>query len=320
MKSVFCGVARSPVTRRSRVLSLTSHLKGYPESIQVFFLFMYFNTLLNVSDLGLSPRLTAAIMLESAAAATVARPMKLTEKPLRKHSTRVCMETNSISTGGKCTKNRIKLKKVKCLKRALTEPSPIPTNHNADISSCRARHSDVNVEVCSSSLKQENGSVAACVSTVNHKSFNIGMRTREKPLFNFPDIKTSELIQNSILSSAVLFSDGNSDLLTNSYLHNNEPCCSASRPRNSAVIKPVSLLTNQSCASVKNQRFNDENLSSTHTSTDVIANLTKNKLRSKDLLHLHTDEPIKFKEWNEEEKIDLFAQSFAYSLIEDLNL
>ena len=252
-------------------------------------------------DLSLSPRLTAAIMLEGAAVATIVRPMKLDSTSLKKQS-------SSVGTAGSKKRMKEKREKSKCNVINVTDTSNVAVAEDAlnpSFETSRIR------DTCSKTTEVQR-------QPIEHLDFDSKYRDREQLATGLLQIDSSQLVSSELLLPSLLYSNssaqfeiGPSENLP-SHQRTDEPGAQTRKRRSDAVTTPLfdeNVLEQSSSSSASYPTSNDG---------DYMAKLTNGRLRTSNLIHLHAKEPVKVRKWNREETIDFFAQTFAYGLMEDL--
>nr|XP_018671470.1 uncharacterized protein LOC100176943 isoform X2 [Ciona intestinalis] len=282
MKSLIFGTSRGPKTKRTRILSLSTHFK----------------------DLGLSPRLTAAIMEESAAVATIVRPMQIERKTSVKNKKKWLRTKKEVN----CTKSNV---------------------------------SEVKSEDCLTFQNQNTTSlVVPSIRTTNNENNNSNqLREREKLGSNPIQINRSEITDNEILSSFLLFSPpelgpgvqykGCERENKNSALSNNQIFATENMPDRMATDSRASspYVSDNDAATINLSSDEEEgielqNMAIEKQDLDQNMGLRKRELHqniaSKKLIHLKPDGPIRIKRWKKPQMVDYFAQTMAYDLLEDV--
>nr|CAB3261322.1 uncharacterized protein LOC100176943 [Phallusia mammillata] len=272
--SILRRKSRAPNTRRTRILSLSTHIK----------------------DLGLSPRLTAAIMGESVAMAAVVYPMQVDTKASKQMRTTSARRsaTPRVETSRKTTSQRPKVSpKVKtCFEEQPSCSKTIaPAKNDYKM---RLEHQGNHVNVNTGNNVHIQGSSAVRVSTDAGR-----LRDREKLLEKPLRITSPELLGSELLQSALLFglSDDVIGLDSDGISTKTERKTQKRLARSKAVVDSPSISSG----------------SSVEENQDGAVVFGGGKL-----IHLEAGEPIRVKKWSKPQVVDFFAQTLAYDLLEDM--
>ena len=232
-------------------------------------------------DLSLSPRITAAIMLEGAAMATIVRPMKLNGRSLSRHSTRICEDV--VSPAKKSMDELQKKHGINPNSEKEAGPSSLSVNVDENLD---AKNKVTQVTTNDDNLQKQN--------TLKSSLTNNKQRDREQPASSLLQINSADLLSSDLLLPTLLYTSPSFRLGNLS-----------SSSKNTHSLSTHLISCNPSAESSQ--------------STDSMAKLTSGKVWSSNLVHLEAGEPIKVRKWDKEQTIDFFAQTFAYDLVESAN-
>ena len=278
-------------------------------------------------DLSLSSRLTAAIMLEGAAMATIVQPMKLDEKSLKTQPNHVLAAVTSSRRTG-----------LKKHRRKMADDAIASTTESTATAKGETVENPTTTPLDEKEANVKEGRNVACgkgheVQTLSEGNCTSSKyRGREELVTSTLRIESSQLLGSDLLVPTLLYTNparqyavGHADNFSTPTPTEAEQLTSSFGHESSGLRKATLLQPGNEPESTEPASGNLEPLGmnfrcqNDKVCGDSIAKLTGGRLRSANLLHLHAKEPVKVRKWNKEQTIDFFAQTFTYGLFEELN-
>ncbi|CAK8690621.1 unnamed protein product [Clavelina lepadiformis] len=298
IKSLLFGESKHPKTPPQTILTLMTHFK----------------------DLGLSPRLTAAIMAESAAVASIVRPTHVVPMSSKKRGG-ISYSSNRVSTNnGK--------------RNTTSKDKPSLVSQTGECSR-GTRNGNISEYTMRLKTKEE-------IGNLNFNQNNCKSRDREKPGQSLLKLNSDEILTNDILLPALLLSN----------TETNDSVCFSKYSRTLGNVHSMELLDlskkynfSESIEKLSSDEFDSESETMSVNEVFAVTNYKgsqsccfnnilpksiqendiaplleeiQEKMQSSNLIHLEAGEPVKIRRWNKPQMYDYFAQTMAYDLVENV--
>ena len=255
-------------------------------------------------------------MQESATVATIVRPMRLDDRPIRKHPT--CRTYVEASSPTRWKKTSVKEKrKIRMTPKEIS--SSFTGNEVIEKSIVPSINNDVGVSCCENAVSDTGLSKNRPANKANDLH-NIQLRDREQLATGGPlAINSSQVLSSEILLPALLFNSFSNNL---NFDDANATSCPHSGKAMAHSNRRTTVLNQSSSSDTERISVSGSETSTPDTSnaSDTVSKLTKGKLHSSNLIHLEAGEPVQVRNWNRNQIIDYFAQTLAYDLVEGIDL